>query len=49
MIDNIPIQRESQPFQNNFGTKIISESEIDYKKVVTGIAYSKGNAKISIM
>ena len=48
MIDNIPINVKST-FSNNFGTKIISESEIDYKKVVTGIAYSKGNAKISII
>jgi len=48
MIDNILINVRSA-FSENSGTKIISESEIDYKKVVTGIAYSKGNAKVSIV
>ena len=48
MIDNIPIHVRST-FSENSGTKIISENEINYKKVVTGIAYSKGNAKISIV
>ena len=48
MIDNIPIHVRST-FSEISGTKIIPESEIDYKKVVTGIAYSKGNAKVSIV
>jgi len=48
MIDNIPIQVRSA-FSEKSGTKIIPDSEIDYKKVVTGIAYSKGNAKVSIV
>ena len=48
MIENIPIHVKST-FSENLGTKIISESEIDHKKVVTGIAYSKGNAKVSIV
>jgi len=48
MIDNIPIHVRST-FSSKSGTKIISESEIDNKKVVTGIAYSKGNAKVSIV
>jgi len=48
MIDNIPIHVRST-FSEKTGTKIIPESEIDYKKVVTGIAYSKGNAKVSIV
>jgi len=48
MIDNIPIHVRST-FSEKSGTKIISESEIDYKKVVTGIAYSKNNAKVSIV
>jgi len=48
MIENIPIHVRST-FSENLGTKIISESEIDHKKVVTGIAYSKGNAKVSIV
>ena len=48
MIDNIPIHVRST-FSEKSGTKIIPESEIDYKKVVTGIAYSKNNAKVSIV
>ena len=48
MIDNIPINVRST-FSEKSGTKIISDSEIDNKKVVTGIAYSKGNAKVSIV
>ena len=48
MIDNIPIHVRST-FSEKSGTKIIPDSEIDYKKVVTGIAYSKGNAKVSIV
>jgi len=48
MIDNIPIHVKST-FSEKSGTKIISESEINYKKVVTGIAYSKRNAKVSVV
>ncbi len=48
MIDNIPIQVRST-FSDKKGTKIISENDIDYKKAVTGIAYSKNNAKVSIV
>ena len=48
MIDNIPIHVRST-FSEKAGTKIISESEIDYKKVVTSIAYSKNNAKVTIV
>ena len=48
MIDNIPIHVKST-FSKGIGTKIISENEIDYKNVVTGIAYSKNNAKVSIV
>jgi len=48
MIDNIPIHVRST-FSEKSGTKIIPESEIDYKNVVTGIAYSKNNAKVSIV
>ena len=48
MIDNIPIHVRST-FSGEPGTKIISENEIDNKKVVAGIAYSKGNAKVSIV
>ena len=48
MIDNIPIHVRST-FSEKSGTKIIPESEVDYKNVVTGIAYSKNNAKVSIV
>jgi len=48
MIDNIPIYVRSA-FSGGSGTKIVSEEEIDQKKAVTGIAYSKKNAKISIV
>jgi len=48
MVDDIIIDVKST-FSENSGTKIIPESEIDQKKVVTGIAYSKGNAKVSIV
>jgi len=48
MIDDISIHVRSA-FSENPGTKIVSEDEIDYKKTVTGIAYSKSNAKISIV
>jgi len=48
MIDNIPINVRST-FSKKSGTKIISDSEIDNKKAVTGIAYSKNNAKVSIV
>tara|TARA_B100000029_G_scaffold151244_1_gene146368 strand:- start:5209 stop:6423 length:1215 start_codon:yes stop_codon:yes gene_type:complete len=48
MIDNIPIHVKST-FSEKSGTEIISESEIDHKNVVTGIAYAKNNAKVSIV
>jgi len=48
MVNNISVYVRST-FSEKSGTKIISENEIDYKKVVTGIAYSKGNAKVSIV
>ena len=48
MIDNIPIHVRST-FSEKSGTKIITESDVDYKKAVTGIAYSKNNAKVSIV
>lgn len=48
MVDNIPIHVRSA-FSEKSGTKIIPDSEIDYEKVVTGIAYSKNNAKVSIV
>jgi len=48
MIDNIPIHVRST-FSEKSGTKIIPESEVDCKNVVTGVAYSKNNAKVSIV
>ncbi len=48
MIDNIPINVKST-FSEKSGTKIISENEINYKKVVTGVAYSKNDAKVSLV
>ena len=48
MIDGIPVHVRST-FSEKTGTKIISESDIDYKKPVTGIAYSKNNTKVSIV
>ena len=47
MVNDIPINVRSA-FSDKSGTKIIPESETDYKKVVTGVAYSKNNAKVSI-
>ena len=48
MTNNIPIQVRST-FSEKSGTKITSDSDIDNEKAVTGIAYSKNNAKISIV
>ena len=48
MIDDISVHVRSA-FSENPGTKIVSEDEIDHKKTVTGIAYSKNNAKVSIV
>jgi len=48
MMYNIPIHVRST-FSEKSGTKIVSDDEADYKKVITGIAYSKKNAKISIV
>jgi len=48
MVNNIPVHVKST-FSKKSGTIIVSESEVDDKKVITGIAYSKSNAKISIV
>jgi len=48
MVNDILIHVRST-FSKKSGTKIVSENETDYKKAVTGIAYSKDNAKISIV
>jgi len=48
MTNNIPVHVRST-FSEKQGTKIVSESDIDNKNAVTGIAYSKKNAKVSIV
>jgi len=48
MINDIPVQVRSVS-SGKTGTTIISQSEIDYTKVVTGIAYSKNDAKITLV
>tara|TARA_Y100001970_G_scaffold285729_1_gene406218 strand:+ start:13005 stop:14216 length:1212 start_codon:yes stop_codon:yes gene_type:complete len=48
MMNNIPIQVKST-FTNRKGTKITNEENIDYSKAVTGVAYSKDDAKITLL
>ncbi len=47
MIYDIPIEVRST-FTDREGTKIFSQENIDYTKSVTGVAYSKDDAKITI-
>ena len=48
MIYNIPLEVRST-FTDRKGTKIFSQENIDYTKSVTGVAYSKDDAKITII
>ena len=48
MMYNIPIDVKST-FTNRQGTKIFSQENIDYKKIITGVAYSKDDAKITLV
>ena len=48
MKNNIPVHVRST-FSQKSGTKIVSENDIDDKNVITGITYSKKNAKVSIV
>ena len=48
MMNNIPIQVKST-FTERKGTEINSEENIDYNKAVTGVAYSKDDAKITLL
>ena len=48
MIHEIPLHVKST-FTNRKGTEIINQENIDYKKVVTGVAYSKDDAKITLI
>ena len=48
MIYDIPLEVRST-FTERKGTKIFSQENIDYTKSVTGVAYSKDDAKITIL
>ena len=48
MMYDIPLEVKST-FTERKGTKIFSQESIDYKKSVTGVAYSKDDAKITII
>ena len=48
MFNDLPIEVRST-FTERKGTKIFNQENIDYKKSVTGVAYSKDDAKITII
>jgi aspartate kinase len=48
MMYNIPLKVKST-FTDRQGTDIINKEDIDYNKVVTGVAYSKDDAKITLV
>ena len=48
MTHDVPVHVRSA-FSEKAGTIITSQSTIDYKKVVTGITYSKNDAKVTIV
>ena len=48
MMYDIPLEVKST-FTNRKGTKIFSQQSIDYSKGVTGVAYSKDDAKITLI
>ena len=48
MMYDIPLKVKST-FTNREGTQIIDQDSIDYTKVVTGVAYSKDDAKITLI
>tara|TARA_B100000989_G_scaffold298310_1_gene287028 strand:+ start:2531 stop:3742 length:1212 start_codon:yes stop_codon:yes gene_type:complete len=48
MMYDIPLEVRST-FTERKGTKIFSQENIDYKKSVTGVAYSKDDAKITVI
>ena len=48
MMYNIPLQVRST-FTDRQGTKIFTQESIDYTKSVTGVAYSKDDAKITLV
>jgi|TARA_B100001094_G_C18113585_1_gene762639 aspartate kinase len=48
MMYNLPLEVRST-FTNRKGTEIFSKDNIDYSKSVTGVAYSKDDAKITLV
>ena len=48
MMYNIPLEVKST-FTDRKGTKIFDQQNIDYRKSVTGVAYSKDDAKITLI
>ena len=48
MMYNIPLEVRST-FTDRQGTKIFDQENLDYTKSVTGVAYSKDDAKITLM
>jgi len=48
MIHDIPLQVRST-FTEREGTEILNQEKIDYTKIVTGVAYSKDDAKITLI
>ena len=48
MMYNIPLEVKST-FTDRKGTRIFDQENIDYKKSVTGVAYSKDDAKITLV
>ena len=48
MMYNIPLEVKST-FTNRAGTKIFAQENLDYTKSVTGVAYSKDDAKITLI
>jgi aspartate kinase len=48
MIYDIPLHVRST-FSNKEGTKIFGSEKIDYSKIITGVTYSKDDAKITLL
>ena len=48
MMYNIPLEVKST-FTDRDGTKIFNQENIDYSKSVTGVAYSKNDAKVTLI
>ena len=48
MLYNIPLEVKST-FTNRNGTRIFDQDNIDYSKSITGVAYSKDDAKLQLL